>query len=92
MRSAFENTPEVFCVKVLAFVLGVAFIMGAMVALVSGDAFRGAVLFLFGCYITAASALGLIRGADADRVFAPAGVGAFAGLFALAAAGGVFAS
>ncbi len=92
MRSAFENTPEVFCVKVLAFVLGVTFITGAVVALATGDVIRGAVLFVFGCYITAASALGLIRGADADRVFAPAGFGAFAGLIALAAAGGVFAS
>jgi hypothetical protein len=92
MRSPFENTPEVFCVKVLAFILGVAFILGAIAVIVTGRIGSGAALFAFGCYITAASALGLIRGADADRVFAPAGVGAFAGLIALAAAGGVFAS
>lgn len=92
MRAAFENTPEVFCVKALALVIGVAFIIGAIAALSTNAALAGGVLFVFGCYITAASALGLAHGAAADRVFAPAGVGAFAALFALAAAGGVFAT
>jgi hypothetical protein len=95
MRSLFEDEPDLFALKLIALLLGVGFIVGGILkAALAGEAGMGPGLTLMalGCYVTAASALGLTQGQAAQKVFAPACIAALSALLVVGAAGGMFAT
>lgn len=91
MGSFRTDLAEVAAVKIICLVLGLSFIAGGVIETASFSLIKGVLLMGVGCYVTAASALALHRGAPARGVFVPAGVTALGALAAVSVAGGVFA-
>lgn len=89
MRAFFEDSASILSAKIMALALGAAFVaIGVIGAPLQHDA--RALLFLApGCYITAASLVGLRQGRAAWPVFAPAGFAAIAAIAGLALAAGI---
>lgn len=95
MKSFGEDAPDVAALKLITLLLGLCFTMGGVVAAVlapAGQSFGKLIgpfaMLALGCYVTAASLVGLRQGPIAVRVFAPAAVAAFGGLLTLALASG----
>lgn len=90
LRSFRTDLAEVAAIKIICLVLGISFITAGVIEAAAFSLVKGVLLMGIGCYVTAASALALHRGAEARRVFVPAGVTAIGALLAVSVAGGVF--
>lgn len=89
MRAFFEDTASVLSAKILSLTLGTAFVtIGVVGAPLQQDP-RALLFLVLGCYITAASLVGLRQGRAAWPVYAPAGFASIAAVAGLALAAGL---
>jgi hypothetical protein len=92
MRSLQEDPGDILAVKLVCLVLGVGLMVGGVVSGASEGLAKGLLLIGLGCYLTAASAIGLRDGEDGWSVFAPAGATALMALVTLSIASGVLSA
>lgn len=89
MRAFFEDSASVLSAKIMSLALGAAFVaIGVVGAPLQNDA-RPLLFLALGCYITAASLVGLRQGRAAWPVYAPAGFASIAAIAGLALAAGL---
>ena len=88
MKAFHEDTGEVLALKIVTVVLGFAFILGGIGLVVSNQWRLGAPMMLIGCYIAAASLVGLRDGEAAWDVYAPAAASALVAIVGLSLASG----
>lgn len=89
MRALFEDTADILSVKILALVLGLAFIAIGLFGAPLQQEVTPLIFLALGCYITAASLVGLRDGPDGWSAFAPAGFASIASIAGLAVAAGL---
>jgi hypothetical protein len=86
MRAFTEDPAGVLTAKIISLALGAAFIGAGVIGAPLAQDWRALLFMALGCYVTAASLVGLRRGAAAWTVYAPAGFASFAALAGLAIA------
>ena len=86
MRAFAEDPAGVLTAKIVSLALGSAFLVAGVVGAPLQNDPRALLFGLLGCYITAASLVGLKKGRAGWPVYAPAGFAAFAALGGLALA------
>jgi hypothetical protein len=84
MKAFYEDSGDVLALKIVTTVLGFAFILGGIGLVVTGAWRMGAPLMLTGCYVAAASMVGLRDGENAWEVYAPAAASALVAIVGMA--------
>ena len=92
MRSFQEDAPDLAALKLLVGLIGFGYIVGGILQIAGagqGHAGQGVLLMALGCYVFAASLVGLNRGAEGQWAFAPACATALVSVVVLGSASGL---